>query len=97
MDQRTAVWTYRLDRKSSVRLYLRIFLDLVDISRVNSYLIGNMKDPNKLSLLYYKMGVAKNLIQYHQGRKRPVPMSRLSKRKNQLELVANHGGHLPNN
>ena len=29
MDQRTAA--YRLDRKSSVRFYLRIFFDLLDI------------------------------------------------------------------
>ena len=30
---------YRLDRKSSVRLYLHIFFDLMDIPCVNSYLI----------------------------------------------------------
>ena len=49
MDQRTAA--YRLDRKSSVRFYLRIFFDLMDIACVNSYLIYNMKHPNKFSLL----------------------------------------------
>ena len=64
MDQRTAA--YRLDRKSSVRFYLRIFFDLMDIACVNSYLIYNMKHPNKFSLLDYKIDVAKNLIQYHQ-------------------------------
>ena len=62
---------------------------------VNSYLIYNMKHPNKLSLLYYKTVVAKNLIQYHQGRKRAVPMSRPSKRNNQPESIDNQGGHLP--
>ena len=61
MDQRTAA--YRLDRKSSVRFYLRIFFDLMDIACVNSYLIYNMKHPNKLSLLDYKIVVTKNLIQ----------------------------------
>ena len=66
MDQRTAA--YRLDWKSSVRFYLRIFFDLMDIARVNSYLIYNMKHP-KFSLLDYKIDVAKNLIQYHQDRK----------------------------
>ena len=60
MDQRIAA--YRLDRKSSVRFYLRIFFDLMDIACVNSYLIYNMKHPNKLSLLDYKIVVAKNLI-----------------------------------
>ena len=63
MDQRTAA--YRLDRKSSVRFYLRIFFDLMDIACVNSYLIYNMKHPYKLSPLDYKIFVAKNLIQYH--------------------------------
>ena len=92
-DQRKAA--YRLDRKSSVRFYLRIFFDLMDIACVNSYLIYNMKHPKKLSLLDYKIVVAKNLIQYHQSRKRIVPMSRPSKRKNQPESIDNHGGHLP--
>ena len=41
MDQRTAA--YRLNRKSSVRFYLRIFFDLMDITCVNSYLIYKMK------------------------------------------------------
>ena len=80
MNQRTAA--YHLDRKSSVRFYLRIFFDLMDIACVNSYLIYNMKHPNKLSLLDYKIIVAKNLIQYHQGRKKAVPISRPSKRRN---------------
>ena len=87
MDQRTAA--YHLDRKSSVRFYLRIFFDLMDITCVNSYLIYNMKHPNKLSLLDYKIVVAKHLIQYHQ--KKTVPMSRPSKRKNQTESIDNHG------
>ena len=92
-DQR--IVTYRLDRKSSVGFYLHIFFDLMDIACVNSCLIYNMKHPNKLSLHDYKIVVAKNLIQYHQGRKRAVPMSRPSKRKNLPESIDNHGGHLP--
>ena len=54
MDQRTAAF---------VRFYLRIFFDLMDIACVNSYLIYNMKHPNKLFLLDYKVVVAKNIIQ----------------------------------
>ena len=54
-----------------------------------------MKHPNKFSLVDYKIVVAKNLIQYHQGRKKAVPMLSPSKRKNQPESIANHGGHLP--
>ena len=93
MDQRTAA--DHLDRKSSVGFCLCIFFDLMDIACVNSYLIYNMKHPNKLSLLDYKIIVAKNLIQYHQGWKRAVPMSRPCKRKNQPESIDNHGRHLP--
>ena len=93
MDQRTA--PYRLDQKSSVRFYLQIFFDLMDITCVNSYLIYSMKHPNKLSLLDYKIVAAKNIIQNRQGRERAVPMSRPSKRKNQPELIDNHGGQLP--
>ena len=54
-----------------------------------------MKYPNKLSLLDYKIVIAKNLIQYHQDWKRAVPMSRPFKRKNRPESIENHGGNLP--
>ena len=93
MDQRTAA--YCLDRKSSVKFYLLIFFDLMDIACVKSYLIYNRKHPNKLSLLDYKTVVAKNIIQYHECRKGAVPMWRPSKMKNQPELIDNHVGHLP--
>ena len=93
MDQHATV--HRLDRKSPVRFYVRILFDLMGIAYVNSYLIYNMKHTNKLSLLYYKIVVAKNPIQYRHGRKRSVPMSRPSRRKNQSESIDNHGGHSP--
>ena len=35
VDQRTAA--YHLDRKSSIRFYLRIFYDLINIACANSY------------------------------------------------------------
>ena len=62
MDQHTVAC--HLDRMSSVRFYLYIFFDLMDISCVNSYLIYNMKHPNKLYLLDEKIVVAKksNLV-----------------------------------
>ena len=81
-------------KKSSVRFYLRIFFDLMDIARVNSCLNYNMKHPNKLSFLDYKV-VAKNLIQYHQGWKRPAPIMRSSKTKNKPDPIHNHAGHSP--
>ena len=93
MDQRTTA--KRLDRKSSSRYYLHILFDLMDVAGVNSYLIYNIKHPNKLSLLDNMIVVAKNLIQYHQGWTRAAPTSRLSTTKNQPESIDNHGGHLP--
>ena len=94
MDQCTAAW--RLDRKSSVSFYLRILFYLMYIAYVTSYLIYNMKHPKKLSLLDYKIVVVKHLIQYHQGWKRVVPMSRPSKWKKQPGSTDNHGAYLPN-
>ena len=55
--------TYHLDEKSSVGFYLCIFFDLMDLAYVSSYLIYNMKHPNKSFLLSYKIVVTKNLIQ----------------------------------
>ena len=63
IDQRTAA--YRLVRKSYLIFYLQIFFDLMDIACVISCLIYNMKHPNKLPLLDYKIVVAKKLIQYN--------------------------------
>ena len=93
MHQRTV--TNCMDRKSSVGFYLPIFFDLMGIAFVNSYLIYNMKHPNKFSSIDYKIVVAKTLIQCYQGPKRAVPLWRPSKRKNQPELIDNHGGNLP--
>ena len=61
IGQRAAA--YRLVRKSYVIFYLRIFFDLMDIACVITYLIYNVKHPNKLPLLDYKIVVAKKLIQ----------------------------------
>ena len=93
MRKRTAICC--LDRKSFVRFYLHIFFDLTNIACVTSYLIYNMKYPNKLSFLNYKIDVVKNLIQYYQDRKRAILMSRPSKRKNRPELIDNYLGHIP--
>ena len=93
MDQRTAA--YRLDRNSSVRFYLRIFFDLLDIVCVNSFLVDNMKHPKQITLLGYKIVIAKNLIRWHQSRQRDVLLSRPSKRKSTSVASSDRGGHLP--
>ena len=49
MDQQTAA--YRLDLKLSVRFYLYIFFDLLDIAYADSFLVYNMKHPEQLTLL----------------------------------------------
>ena len=61
IDQRSV--TYHLYQKSSVGFNLCIFFDLMDLACVSSYLIYNMKHPNKFFLLSYKIVVTKNLIQ----------------------------------
>ena len=72
-----------MDQRTSVRIYLHIFFDLIDIAYVNRYLIYNMKHPNKLSLLDYKIVVAK----------KPEKSSANveTKRKNQPDSIDNHG------
>ena len=52
MDQRAAA--YRLDRKSSVRFYLRIFFDMMDVGCANSFIAYNMMHPNHLIYLISK-------------------------------------------
>ena len=70
-DQQTAA--YQLDCKSSVRFYLRIFFDLLDIACVNSFLVYNIKLRKQLTLLGYKIVIANNFIRWHQSRQRAVP------------------------
>ena len=86
MDQRTPA--YQLDRKSSVRFYLRIFFDLLDIACVNSFLVYNIKLRKQLILLDYKIVIAKNFIRWHQSRQRAVPShDRVKERVLQLQAM----------
>ena len=54
-----------------------------------------MKHPKQLTLLDYKIVLAKNLIRWHQSRQRAVPLLRPSKRKSASVASNDHGGHLP--
>ena len=74
MDQRTAA--YHLDWKSSVRFYHRIFFDLVDIACFNSYSFITWSILTSCLSLITRLLSQKNLIQYHQGRKRAVPVTK---------------------
>ena len=84
MDQRTAA--YRLDRKSSVIFYLRIFFDLMDIACVNSYLIYNLKHPNKINNISIRKFVMKGKKQPFSLREKPVSDEILAKLCNILFL-----------
>ena len=93
LDQRTTA--YQLDFKSSVRLYLHIFFDCLDIVCVNSFLVYNMNHPKQLTLPDCKIFIAKNLIQCHQSGPRAVLLSRPSKRKSTSVESNYHGNHFP--
>ena len=62
---------------------------LMDITCVNSYLIYNMKHPNKLFLLGCKIVVAKNIINTMKAGKGQYQYW------DHPESIDNHGGHLP--
>ena len=53
--------TYRLDRESKFRFYLRMFFDLINIAIVNSHIVY-MKLGISISLLDFKIVVEKSLI-----------------------------------
>ena len=78
IDQKTAA--FRLDRKSKFRFYLRMFFDFINIAIVNSHNVY-MKLGNSISLLDFKIIVAKSLIGRYSNQERSFPLSRTSKRK----------------
>lgn len=80
-DQRTAA--YHLDRKSSIRFYLRIFFDLMDASIANSFIAYNMLHPGNLTLLDFKIAVATHMIGPYTSRKRAAPENNAGSKKAQ--------------
>ena len=78
LDQRTAA--YRLDRKSTMRSYPRIFFDLMDISMVNAYLAYSKLTHNPMTLLDFKIGVAKSMVGIYCSRQRNAPNNRSNRR-----------------
>ena len=53
---------YHLDAKSTIRFYLRIMFDLMDVAYANSYIVYNMMHPNDLTLIHCKTVVSTYLI-----------------------------------
>ena len=78
IDQKTAA--YRLDRKRKFRFYLRMFFDLIDIAIENDAIVYT-KLGNSISLLDFKIVVARSLIGRYSNQERSFPLSRTSKRK----------------
>ena len=73
MNQKTAA--YRLDCKSKYRFYLSMFLDLMDVTQVNSH-IFYMKLGNNILLLNFKIVVAKAWIGRYSNRNRSFSTAR---------------------
>ena len=94
VDQRTAA--YYLDRKSSMRFYLRIFFDLMNVVCASSYYIAfNMLHPDHLTFLNFKITVAAIMIRPYTSRKKATPNNNIgSKRvyrcKHERTKVPNH-------
>lgn len=76
MDQESAA--YRLDCKSKVRFYLRLFFDIIDVALVNSLTVYTKVGEN-LSLPNFKVVVANSLIGRYSNWKRSFPIPWLSK------------------
>ena len=71
VDQRTAA--YHLDRKPSIRFYLRIFFDLVDVACVNAFIVYNMMHQGDFILLDYKTIDLTHLICRYTSRSKAPP------------------------
>ena len=71
VDQRTTA--YHLDRKSSIRFYLRIFFDLMDVACAKSYIACNMLHGDDLTLFNFTIAVATHIFGPYSSRKRTAP------------------------
>ena len=77
---------YHLDRKSSIRFYLRIFFDLLDVACVDVFIVYNMTHQNDLTLLDYKTIVPTNFNDWYTSRSRTPPEQKAgSNRKHQYQ------------
>ena len=75
------VAAYHLDRKSSIRLYLRFFFDLMDVAFANAFLVYNVLQTAELTLLDVKVGIETHIIGPYTSRSRAPPKKDWSKRK----------------
>ena len=93
MDQLQS--TYRLDRRSQFRFYLRLFFDLFDVACVNSYIIYKTLENKELCLKDYKLLITSKMSGWFVSRNISLPNSRPSKRS-RLSLPGPHPpSHMP--
>ena len=76
MDQKTAA--YRLYCKSKYHFYLSMLFDVMGVTLEKSHVVCTTLG-NDISLLNFKILVAKSLIGRYNNCKRPFPSSRPSK------------------
>ena len=76
VEQKTA--SYNLDRKSKFRFYLRIFFDLLDVAVVKSHIIFGMMFAESMSLLQFKISVARWFVGNYCNRARSFPSQRIN-------------------
>ena len=95
LDQRTA--SYRLDRKSRTRFYLRLIFDILDMSCVNAFIAYNTLNPNVMSFLDVKISVGKAMIGVYTNRERNPPSYRSTKndRLSSASMPAQLPQHIP--
>ena len=88
---------YHLDRKSTIRFYLRIFFCFMDIRCANNYIVYNMMHANDLTLFNFKTIVSTYLIGRYTSRNRAPPDGKTgSKRMYQYQFEqGNLPSHLP--
>ena len=88
---------FHSDQKSTIRFYLCMFFDLMDVACANSYIVYNMRHPNDLALLGFKTIVSTYLIWRYTSRSAVPPVGETcSKRKYQYQFEeGNLPPHLP--
>ena len=93
MDQKPA--TYRLNRKSKYRFYLRMFFDITPVVHVISHLVY-VRFGHDISLLIFKIVVAKDLIGRCSNCKRSFPTSEPRRQKShELTMSRELPTHIP--
>ena len=73
--------TYKVDRRSKFRFYLRVFFNFLDIAVANSKIVyKKIESAHSLSSLDFRYSIAQTMIRKFSSRKSAVPLSRSSKR-----------------